>query len=571
MPDKRGLLLAVLLPIMAGLALAWPVAATPAEATGHLAAARGAVQRGDGIAAEAELRKALSAGASRRDVAAQMGAALLLQGDLRHADEWLGPGDFAPGEAALGWRIKGQLLRREGRLGEAGEALDRALALAPEDPRLWVEVARLRYVGGEHLLAIAAARRAAALGPGEPEALELQAQLVRDRAGPVAALPQFARALGTVPGDRALLLGLAATQGDAGDAAGMLNTTRTVQANGASEPLPFLFQAILAARAGDTGLARSLLNRTTGRLDDMPAAMLLTGALELEAGNAALAVEVLERLDRRQPENPRVWQLYAKALHASGDYRRLFERFDPLAARPDAPPYLLWLLGRAREETGDRAVAAQLLDRAALTTAPPFPAVSAGAAVSARPGSFDGFVNTGDAAMERGEFLAAYAAYGQAAGIRYPEWLMFRAVVALDRAGQGGEAAVVAGRYAAGFPGSLLAPRLLAASAAGGNDWARARLLLENLNRRTGQQDERLLADLSLAQLRQGDAVAALASAEAAYRLNRASPIAAKARGMALAAARRDADMAEALLAKAQRMSGDSPLLAEARRQLSAR
>jgi len=93
-------------------------------------------------------------------------------------------------------------------------------------------------------------------------------------------------------------------------------------------------------------------------------------------------------------------------------------------------------------------------------------------------------------------------------------------------------------------------------------------LLLDNADQRLGHGDVRLLADLSLAQLRGGDAEMALASAEAAYRLQRASPVAALARGMALAKLGRDPDLAASLLDKAERIGGSNPLIKEARAQL---
>jgi hypothetical protein len=113
--------------------------------------------------------------------------------------------------------------------------------------------------------------------------------------------------------------------------------------------------------------------------------------------------------------------------------------------------------------------------------------------------------------------------------------------------------------------------RFSAGSAAFGGDWGRARSLLENLNRRVGQRDVRVLADLSLAQLRSGDPEAALQSAVAAKRLQRASPVAAQAHGMALAALGREPQLAKALLAKAQRIGGENALLKEARAQLAQR
>ncbi|HEX4849132.1 MAG TPA: hypothetical protein VFV30_13390, partial [Novosphingobium sp.] len=133
MPDKRlGLVAAALL------ALTSPLGARPEAVEAALAAASNAAAQGQGIKAEAELRKALSAGASRSDVAARMGEAYLLQGDLRNARDWLEPAQFSKADEALGWRMTGRLLRLEGRLPEAGKAFDKALTLTPNDPLLWV-------------------------------------------------------------------------------------------------------------------------------------------------------------------------------------------------------------------------------------------------------------------------------------------------------------------------------------------------------------------------------------------------------------------------------------------------
>lgn len=555
MPDRRfGLLAAVLL------ALTSPLGARPDAADAALSAAAEAAERGQGITAEAELRKALAAGASRTDVAARMGEAYLLQGKLRNAREWLEPEQFTREDQVLGWRMTGRLLRLEGKLPQAGKAFDKALGMTPNDPLLWVDIARLRYVGGEHLLAVEAAERALQAGPDNPRAIELRAQLLHDSAGPVAAIPLFERGLEAAPDDLPLLTGYAAALGEAGRMADMLAIVRRITELDPRSPVPYYFQAVLAARAGKIDLARNLLNRNGNRLSEVPAAQLLQAALELEAGNSAMAVDMLERLDRNQPFNARVQLVFARALLAVDDHARLRQRFGPLVARPDASPYLLTVLGRSYERTGDRAAAAALLDRAATSSALPIAARDR-ANLPARPGSFEGFVVAGDNALLKRANGDALAAYSRAAQVRFPEWLMLRAAYAAG----GGNAVVLADRYLTAFPASLLAPRLVAGGAAQVGDWNRARLLLENADRRLGHGDVRLLADLSLAQLRSGDAEAALASAEAACHLQRASPVAAQARGMALAKLGRDPVLAAALLDKAERIGGNNPMLKEAR------
>jgi cellulose synthase operon protein C len=566
MPDPRRLVL-----LAAMLLFANPVAALPEAAEALLTSARAAAARGDGIAAQAELNKALGQGAEHADVAALMGEALLLQGNPRKAREWLQPGRFAPNDGALGWRMIGALHRFEGKLVEAGQAYDRAVALAPRDPLVWVDIARMRYIAGEHLLAIEAADRALALGPDAPRALELRGQLLRDQAGPTAALEMYERGLAVAPNDLALLASYAAALGEGGRAKDMLAVARKITEIDPRSPMPFYFQAVIAARAGQFDLARSLLNRTGSRLDQLPSVMLLQGALELEAGNNTMAIAALERLHRKQFANPKVQLLYARALLATGDHTRLRQRFEVLAEKSDTPAYILTILGRSYEQTGDRVAAAKWLDRAAAVTVPQVIAIAwpdpASASV-ARPGSFEGLVQAGDAAFAARAFEPAFAAYQNAASVRYPDWLMLRASLALEQSGRGKLAQTAAVNYQAAFPDSMLATRLVAGSAAYGGEWQRTRVLLESLDARIGHRDVRLLADLSLAQLRSDDAETALVSAQSAYSLQRASGLAALARGMALARLGRDADLAGQLLEKAEKIGGENRLLQEARGQL---
>ncbi|MCB2060881.1 MAG: hypothetical protein KDE21_10270, partial [Novosphingobium sp.] len=70
-------------------------------------------------------------------------------------------------------------------------------------------------------------------------------------------------------------------------------------------------------------------------------------------------------------------------------------------------------------------------------------------------------------------------------------------------------------------------------------------------------------------QLRDGDARQAALTAREAYRVQRASPVAAQALGLSLAALGQSPANARALLEKARLIMGDSPLLAEGRRLLA--
>jgi cellulose synthase operon protein C len=589
--------------------LASPLLAISQDAAGYRDKARAALARGDGIAAEADLQRAQAAGASKVEIAADMGEAYLQQGEGAKAREWLTPGQFEKDQQGRGWRLLGLLERLDGNLPAAGKALDRAIAAAPGDPLLWVEVGRLRYQGGEQLQSLDAADRALSANPDDPRALEFKAQLVLDARGDAAALPYYEKALVAAPTDLSVLGGYAAALGDLGRASEMLAVTRKMLSLDPGHPQAFYLQAVLAARAGDTDLARAMLNRSGERLEGIPAAVVLLGALELEAGNANAAAQRFDELAGRQPNNPRVQMLLARALYESGDFQRLFGRFGALSERADASPYLLAILGRAAEEQGDRAAAANYLDRAAaanpptllpmfeaippgvlapdwnanqgsLDTATPYvrSLLSAGDKVGARrvasrllelhKGSSEALGLMGDVELQSGQPQAALANYELSARIRFTDQLALRSAIALEGAGQADKLPLLVGNYLGLFPYSRLMHRVAANQAINAQDWPRARLLLENLRLRGGNRDARLLASLSLALLRSGDAKAALATADRAWQIAPASSFVATLRALAMAHAGGDADAARQLIGQAKKSGGDPKLLQEAAAKL---
>ncbi len=589
--------------------LATPLLAMPDDARGNLDKARTALVRGDGIAAEADLQRALSAGAKRPEVAADMGEAYLQQGEGAKAREWLAPGQFERGEEARGWRLLALLERLDGNLPAAVKALDRALAAEPKDPLVWVEIGRLRYLGGEQLQAHDAADRALAAGPEHPRALELKAQLVRDSVGNAAALPYFEKGLAGAPNDLDLLGGYAASLGELGRASEMLAVTRQMLALDPDNGLAFYLQAVLAARAGNFELARAMLNRAGKGTETIPAWILLQAAMELEAGNANVAAQQLIPLANRLPANPRVQLLLARALYESNDHQQLVSRYSGLAARADASPYLLEILGRSYEEQGDRATAGPLLDRAAAGNPPtvlpvferdpagvlaprwkemqgnsaiasPYIRALLGAGDKAgatqvasrflelRPGFGEAYGLAGDVDLISGRPEPALRQYEAAARIRFTDQLALRTAIALEQAGLGSKVPPLVANYLGIYPQSRLMLRVAANQAIEAGDWARARLLLENLRSRGGNRDARLLTSLSLAQLRGGDAHAASETAERAWVLSPASGYITATYALALAHTGSDPDRARQLIEQAARTGGDPRVLQEARGKL---
>ncbi len=472
----------------------------------------------DPLAAELLIRKAMARTHADDALRPWLAAALMKKGDLVAATAALDAGGFTPDGAGLGWRIRGQTALIEGRLPAAATAFDQALRFAPNDADLWVSIASLRFTSGQQVLAIAAADRAVALDPRNPGALALRGLLIREQYGLAASLPWFEAALQANPDQPALLDDYASTLGDMGQYRAMLIVARKLAEVDPKSQRPRLMEAVLAARSGQTDLARSILQRTGTMFREMPAAMLLSGVLEYRAGNFDLSVEVLEHLVRVQPDNLAARPILARALAAKGDWRRLADLFDGDVTSSRAAPALIGLVGQAwlhlaARESGDRArqdrTRAQALMKLAATTrrqaavplasdgtlpvlaqhyaenpqgsanaVPYIRALIAGHQVDAAQGVADRMRNqnagnadaqmlAGDVHMAHGDARGALAEYTKAAAIRFNEAVLVRMDAGLRSVGRGGDADGMTSRYLAQNPQSAVAMTLLAAGWAG--------------------------------------------------------------------------------------------------------
>lgn len=467
--------------------------------------ATAALERRDPIAAEVTLREAIRQGVPADALRAQLAQALLARNERRDARKVLGEGGFTPDTAELGWRIKGQLELAEGNLGAAAQAFDQALKIDPQDSDLWVQIASMRFTAGEQALSIEAAEQAVQLGPRNPRALALRGMLIREQFGLAAALPWFEAALGVLPDDPALLGEYAATLGDMGKYRDMLVVCRKLALVDPKNPRPLFQQAVLAARAGKTDLARAILLRTGSAFRDMPAAILLNGILEYRAGNTNLAVEQFDRLVRLQPDNLQARALLARALARQGDWRQLAQRFDSDAQSTFTRPYLKMLVGQAWVHLGQKARGQALIAAAGKAVPVPYAPIRADAPLAvlalryddapnfasnavpyirallaagqgaeaqgvadrlrdANPGAAEANLLSGDVRMMRGDAAHALVDYSNGAAIRFNEPVLWRMDAALRALGRTADADSMTSRYLLQNPNSVPAMKLLAAS-----------------------------------------------------------------------------------------------------------
>lgn len=558
-------------------ARSWSLKATRSDPSWGLAQAvlaRAHLALGEGAAAEAALDRAKAAGFDPGKLHQLRAEALLLQGSPDRALKEAARAPDRYGRYAM--RVAARALAAKGALPRAQALLATVLAAAEgRDARGWVDLGRVRLQTGDVGGAIAAAGRALALTPRDPDALALKAELVRGQYGLLAALPWYEAALKVDPWRHDILVDYAATLGDAGRYQAMLAATRRALEARPGSPRALYLQAVLAARAGNNELARSLLQKSGGGLDGQPGPLLLAGMLDYADGATQQAIEKWRAVVGMAPMNLPARRLLGAALLDSGDTQSALATLRPLALRADADSYSLTLVARAFEAQGERDWAATYLDRAALPVSAPalqfgtdddltslrqaaerapdnpvvqvealrgelFKGDKAAALARARtlasryPGVPQAHLLVGDVLMSLAKPAEAAAAYARAANLRFDEPTMLRSVEALVAMRAPDQAAKVAALFLAQHPGNVAARRLVAHWQLAAEDWDAAIDSLESLRDEIGNRDAALLAELALAYAGdEQDDVAELYAA-AAYRLQPMNPAVADAYGWVL-------------------------------------
>lgn len=536
------------------------IADNPQAIAERVELARVAIKLGDGVGAEAAVNGAISAGGNVAALRPLLARAFAMQGEGQRALETIDGGEIIPemiGEAA--W-VAGDVHLSNGDLGAARDAYDRAVRELPRNSALWVDVALFRDANADTAGAREAVDYAIELDKANSAALAYKANLIRTAEGLKASLPWYDQALAADPDNAKALIDQVATLGDLGRYRDMLVALRHAATIVPGDPRIYYLQAVLAARADNYRLARSLLQRTRGAIDGEPGFMLLSAVVELELGGEAVAATWADRLLVEQPYNFTARRILAAANWADGDADGAIEALLPIVDRPDADSWSLLLAARAASELDRRGEAADYLARAATLTrgeAAPFAAnydygvltqtadaepLNPGVAIPAIAGDIlrghgdravaravrlrdanrgvaDAHILLGDAALVGGRFDLAVQAYRAARDLDASERSTLRLANALFRAGDaaGSGAAILALRNSQ--PSSIAADQLAGHLAMDLAHWDEAIGHFERVRARIGDRDVVILRDLAQAWAAKGDDARALALVDRAYRL----------------------------------------------------
>lgn len=512
----------------------------------------------DGVGAEAAVQRALAAGGHEDALRPLFARAAAMQGDGDRAFRILDAGPIAPemiGEAA--W-LAGNVHLGNGDMGAAREAFDRAVIERPRDADLWVDVARFRDANADALGARDAIDYAIELDKANSAALAWKANLIRTQRGLTASLIWYDKALAADPDNAGALIDRAATLGDLGRYKDMLASLRRAAELVPGDAKIYYLQAVLAARADNYRLARSLLQRTRGRLDGEPGFMLLSAIVELELGGEAVAATWADRLLDAQPYNLTARRILALSEWAGGDADGAADALDPIVARGDADSWSLLMAARVAAELGRKGQSQEYLARAASLSrgaAEPFladgfapeagadaeplnparviPAMAvemarghaaramgrAARLRDANRGVAEAHLLHGDAALAAGDYDQAVQSFRAARELDASERTTLRLANALFRAGDAAGSGATILKLRDSQPSSIAADRLAGHLAMDLEHWDDAIAHFERVRRRIGNRDVVVLRELSKAYAAKGDRARAIGMIALAYRL----------------------------------------------------
>lgn len=554
----------------------------------------------DGIAAEAEIDRAISLGLDPARVRHLLGHALFLQGKPQKARDQLMADDIPARHQGYAARIMGKLALQMGDGQLASQSFNRAMELDRQNPDLWVDIARFRADSGDQAGATNAVDEAVKLDPDNIRALQYRGELLRFQFGLGASLPWFERALEIDPNDVPLLTEYAATLGDMGRMTEMLAIARKIISLDSRNPRAFFMQAVLAARAGKYGLARRLMHQTGGAMDNVPAVLLVQGIIEHGEGNYNAAVDKFGRLVSIQPSNRQAQNLLARSLYLAGSALDAVEVLKPQVNRTGADPYALWLAGRGLEAIDERVQAAGVLNRAAVHDSGKESAIAAAVPLgilsgeaqrnpndaravvpyiralydagdlatayaeakrlqNGNPGASDAHILVADVAAAMGNYDEALDALGQARSIRFSEPVMLRLVEVTRAKGALQQSGETVAQFLNYNPSNIAGLRWMAYAHLETGSWSVAVHLLENLRKRLGENDALIMAGLTQAYTGLGETEKAIAAGRIAYRVQPSSPVVSHLYGLALLADEGRIGDATSLLEKAVTIMPENP------------
>jgi putative PEP-CTERM system TPR-repeat lipoprotein len=317
----------------------------------------------DAVAAAVELRKALDLKHPEEVVLPVLARAMLAQGDSQKLIERYAATDLPTPAAAADLKTSIAIaLILQGKLPQAQTALAAALAAQPEHVPALIVQARVHAGHRDLKSAFAALDKILAHKPVGADALQLKADLLRQKGDSAGALQAYREALPLARDQlapRAGILSVLMAENDLQAARKELDDLRKELPH---HPQVAYFEAELAFRKGDHKAAKEIAQQLLKVLPDNTRVLQLAGALELQERSYLRAQQMLTRALNLSPDLAGARFALAQAYLGTGDPAKVLSTLGPLLDNnPTAP--VLRLAASAYMLKGELAKADELFSR----------------------------------------------------------------------------------------------------------------------------------------------------------------------------------------------------------------
>jgi putative PEP-CTERM system TPR-repeat lipoprotein len=327
----------------------------PESAEARLLAGQWSLAKGNPMAAEPDLRRALQFGADAQTVLPALAQAMLAQekyGAL--IDEFSRKRlDLPAAEAAIRTAVAIAHARQE-RPGAAEEALTLALRASPDHAPALTLKARLKANQGDLAGAAQILDAVLARGAGDESAWTLKGDLlVQAKAAEAEIIDAYRKAATLGPNavhPHTMLMSLLLRQGDLDAAQAQLEAMR---AGLPRHPNTQYFEAWLALDRRDLARARTLTQYLLRGAPENPKFLQLAGRVELASGSYQQAQTLLEQVVLQAPDAADSRRLYAAALLGNGLADRALDTLRPLLRSDQADVETFALAARIQQVRGD--------------------------------------------------------------------------------------------------------------------------------------------------------------------------------------------------------------------------
>ncbi len=341
----------------------------PEAAEGRFLLGKLLLAAGEMPAAEAELRRALSARHPEVEVLPLLAQAMLSQGSGAQLLQQFGKTDLPDPQADAD--LKSQLAAAAADTGDLVQAqalIDSARRRAVDPTAADIQQARLSALRGDMALALSQTNAVLAAKPDNALALALRGDLLARR-GPQmdlgAAVTSWRQSLAIKPDDALVHASVLAVLTGQNDWAGAQTQWRALQKVAPRHVQTLYYEALIEAQKGNftrtRELSQLLLRRVAGDLR----VLMLAGRAEFKLGGMAQAEALFTRAMQAAPALPAPRQALAQVLLRTGQVDRAMAILKPLLEAD--PPDLEAMLtaAYAHLQTGDTARANALYERAA--------------------------------------------------------------------------------------------------------------------------------------------------------------------------------------------------------------